>query len=73
MIGRIRSWWKHLGYSWNAKRGKFTTFGLRPWRGAPFIWLVIDRGCSAVQSKKHVASCEECRGIEPPTARPSEE
>ncbi len=62
MIERIRSWWKHLGYSWNAvsTSGQHRTFGVRPWRGAPFVWLVIDKGNTATQSERHEAACEEC-------------
>ena len=64
MIARIRSWWKHLGYSWGgiSPNGKFTTYGLRPIRGGPFFWLVIDRSNEArlKQSADHIARCPEC-------------
>ena len=60
MITRIRSWWDHLGYCWNGGRDEFRTFGIRPWRGAPFFWFVIDRDSAVVQSEKHRATCEEC-------------
>lgn len=75
MITRIRAWWKHLGYAWNSTSpsGKFRTFGLRPWRGAPFFWFVIDSSNTAVQSAEHVSACEECRVNEVPVPKRSEE
>ena len=72
MIRRIREWWHHLGYCWNKQRGEFRTFGLRPWRGAPFFWFAIDTSNTATQSDAHVAECEECRAQHVPTPKESE-
>jgi hypothetical protein len=74
MIRRIRSWWEHLGYS-NGKcndEGTMRTWGLRPWRGAPFLWFIIDRSHTAVQSHEHVAGCEDCQKSGVPTPHKSE-
>lgn len=63
MIARIRSWWKHLGYCWNrVTPSGWRTFGIRPWRGGPFFWLVIDPAHTD-QSAAHLAECEECASL----------
>lgn len=69
MISAIREWWKHLGYSWRGEREEFRTYGIRPWRGAPFLWFVIDRSHTVTQSKKHKATCDSCRASDVPTPK----
>ena len=61
MIARLSSWWKHLAYRWNGVTpGGWRTFGIRPWRGSPFFWFVIDYDGCTRQSAKHLAECKEC-------------
>lgn len=60
VTARIRSWWKHLGYCNGQRQGKFRSWGIRFWRGAPFFWFVVDKSSSAKQSDGHYAECEEC-------------
>ena len=36
---------------------------------APFLWFVIDRGRSAVQSADHIAACAYCRDADVPAPK----
>lgn len=62
MIARLRAWWAHLGYMrprpWHTP--DFVAWGIRPWRGAPFLIFVIDRRSKTLQSADHLSRCKEC-------------
>lgn len=50
-------WWKHLGYMRPRPHHdpRWRVWGIRPWRGAPFLMFVVDRSETAreVQSEEH--------------------
>jgi hypothetical protein len=50
----MSEWWRHLAYcnGHTTPDGKVRTWGVRPYRGGPFLWFIVDRSNTAEPMKR---------------------